>query len=361
MHIVCSKEKLTENINLVLKAVSKKKLMPVLECILLKADGTLKMYSNDLEMAIETAPIEADILTEGSVALEAGMLSDIVKRLPEDNVIINVEDNITYIKSGRAEFKIIGNPDEFPPLPQVEKLTKYTLSGEEFKNMIRQTIFSVAITDEKPVYTGELLEIEDNILNLVAVDNFRVSKRTIPIESEENFKVVVPGKTLEELSKILPKKDINIYFSPKHVLFEMEQCILISRLLEGEFLQYKQVFNQDYGTVVYTTPGELLQALERSMIISTELKKTIVKINVETDKLSLTSTGYAGNLYDEIDIQMEGEPLEIWFNPKYLTDVLKVIDLEEIVIYFNTNLSPCIISGKETEAYKYLILPIRPE
>ena len=364
MQIICSKETLVNNVNIVLKAISQRTTIPILECILLEVTDIFKMTANNLEMAIETTPIEVDIIEQGSIAIDAKMFFDIIRRLPEEKIILKVENNNTvYIKSGKVEFKIAGqNPEEFPELPSVEKLEKYSVQTNTFKNMIKQTIFSISNLEDKPVYTGELMEIEDGILNLVAVDNFRVSLRKEKLqETGSDIMAIIPGKTLNELSKILGTEGfVNVYFSEKHVLFETDNCILISRLIEGEFLKYKQVLSQDHTTSFEINTKELLSSLERSMLISTDNKKTPVVLKITSNNLVLTSKADLADLYDELAIEMLGRDLTISFNPKFLIDAIKVIEEDVIVLGFNTELSPCIITEKDSDNCKYLVLPLRP-
>lgn len=366
MHIVCLKETLVTNINIVLKAVSVRTTLPILECLLLTVDESgFKMISNDLDLGIETAYIESQILEVGSIALEAKIFSDIIRKLPDGDVTIKVDSNNTaFIQSGKTEFKILGQSSEdFPFLPLVEKVNEYTILASEFKNMIRQTIFSVSNMESKPTLTGELIEVEEGKLNIVAVDSFRVSLRVSPIHTNNsNASIIVPGKSLNELSKILSTDEestLSIYFTDKHVLFETNQCIIVSRLIEGEFLKYKQIFTEDYTTIIYAHRQSIISSLERSSLISKDNKKTPVKLKIENSRLIITSNTDIGRLYDEMEIDMDGEPLEIAFNPKYLIDAIKVIDTEKISIQFTTSLSPCIIKGYESDLYKYLILPLR--
>ena len=365
MKLTCEKQTLINNINIVSKAVSTRTTLPILECILLSADSNgLKMTSNDLEMGIETGYMEAQIIENGLIALEAKMFFEIVRRLPDEGwVLIETgENNVVIIKCGKTEFKIMAQSgDEFPVLPAIEKINEYKLNSNTLKNMIRQTIFSVSVDESKPVLTGELLEIEENSLTVVAVDGFRVSYRNEPLEGDnDNISVVVPSKTLNEISKILPNdEEISMYFTDKHVLVQMPECTVVSRLLDGEFLKYKQIFTMDYNTVVKCNRDELLRSLERASLISKETKKNPVKLSIEGDVVKITSNTESGTSYDEILVETEGEDISIAFNPRYLIDMLKVIDDHYIFMQFTTPLSPCIIHGEEPYNYKYLVLPLR--
>lgn len=366
MQINCSKDILLNNINIVSKAVSSRSTLPILECILLTADTNgFKLLANDLELGIETVSIDAEINEKGSVALDARLFSEIIRSLPDNNVdITSDEKNVTIIKSGKTEFKILGQPGvEFPVLPDIERDVKFETNASALKNMIRQTIFSVALEDTKPILTGELIEFKDDVLNVVAIDGFRVSFRKTIIENiPESKSVVIPAKTLNEISRILPDKNdykVTMYFTENHALFELENCIVISRLLEGEYLKYEQMFTDDYKTIIEINRQEFLRSIERAILISKESKKTPVKLSIEENKVIITSNTEIGTSYEEVFAETDGENLEIAFNPKFLIDAFKAIDEEKIKIQFINSLSPCIIKGVENVDYKYLILPLR--
>ena len=362
MHIVCHKDKLIHSVGIALRAVSIRTSLPILQCILLEANETLKITGNDLEMSVETMPIEVSIIEKGSLAIDAKMFNDIIRSLPENDIIIKTEGTNALIKSGKAEFKIVSmQVEDFPGLPDIEKLEAYTVSSAIFKNMIRQTIFSLSTSEEKPALTGGLIEIEEGDISLICVDNFRISLRKEKlISSASNILSIIPGKTLNEIWRILPNNgEVNIYFSEKHILFETEEGTITSRTIEGEFLRYKQVMEQEHKLRVTIPQKELLESLERSTLIYTDTKRTPVEITIEKNKFIVVSNAEIGNLYDEIDIEAEGAfPLKISFNPKFLIDAIKVMDTTNITLSFNTNLSPVIITD-ENFNYKYLILPLR--
>lgn len=367
MNIKCKKNILLNNINIVLKSVSSRTTLPILECILLKADKEgFRLISNDLELGIETSNIEADIIEKGIVALEAKIFYDIIKNMPEGEISIEVDEkNVTVIKNGKTQFKILGqNGEEFPTLNTIEKEEKYVVNSHIFKNMIRQTKFSVSTDESKPVLTGELIEIKEGYLNIIAIDGFRVSFRRTQISKDfKNAEVVVPAKTLNEIIKILPDKEdstVNLYFNENYILFELDSCIVVSRLLDGEFLKYEQIFTDDYNTKINIDRLNLLNSLERASLISKDNKKTPVKLQIKNDeRLVITSNTEFGTSYEEVYIDLEGEGLNIAFNPKYLIEALKAIEDEKVSIQFITSLSPCIIKGINTEDYKYLILPLK--
>ena len=366
MRIICAKNLLVEGINTVSRAVTGRASQPILECCLLTAaDGGFKLMANDMEMAIETKKVEVEVLENGAVALDARVFFDIVRRLPGDSVEIHADDkNLTVIKSGKSEFKILGmNAEEFPALPEVEKEHNYSLPSPELKDMIRQTIFSVSQDISKPVLCGELLEIDENCVKLVSVDGFRISLRLFEfINDNKNAKVVIPAKTLGEIGKLLSADAESItsfYITDKHILFDMENCIVVSRLLEGEFIKYENMFTRETETTISVDRRDLLDCIERATLISRDSKKSPVKLLLDEGRMEVTSNTEMGASYEELGVEQDGPGLEIAFNPRYLTDVLKVLDYERISMEFSTPLSPCVIKVEGSEDYKYLILPLR--
>ncbi|TCT12239.1 DNA polymerase-3 subunit beta [Natranaerovirga pectinivora] len=365
MKIICQKADLLNGVNTVLKAVPTRTTLPILECILLDATTeSFKLISNDLELGIEST-VNAEIIKKGQIALDAKMFSEIVKKLPSSNVEISVDENFkTTIICEKSKFNISGQSgEEFLKLPKIEKDNYIKLSQPCFKEMIHQTIFSIAIEEVRPVLTGELIEINDNHFNIVSVDGHRVSIRYSKLENNtNNINVVVPGKTLNEISKILSSeedKEVYIYFTDKHILFELNESIVVSRLLEGEFPKYEQIFSKDYETKVTINRKEFFNSIERAALISKDGKKTPIKINITDTNLIITSNTDLGTSYEEVNIIKEGKSLDIAFNPRFLIEALRVIEDEEISIQFTNPLSPCIINQIDGNDYKYLILPIR--
>jgi len=366
MHIICDKQLLTEYINTVSKAVSAHSSLPILQCILLVSDENgFRMLGNDLELGIESRAIDATVIEQGRVALDAKMLGDIIRRLPGTTADIQTDSKyVTVIKSGKAEFKILGQPgDEFPFLPAVEQISPYMVPAGELRNMIRQTIFSVATDNTKPALTGELLEIKNNMVKLVSVDGFRISVRLlIPDAPCDDLRAIIPAKTLNELSKILPSDGdslVSVYTSERHILFALENCILVSRVIDGDFISYENVFTEDYTTMIMVDRGEMTDALERASLISKDARKNSVRISITDGQVIITSQTEAGTSYDELSVTQDGVNLDIAFNPRYLIDALKVLETDNIEMQFTTPLSPCIIKGEGAELQKYLVAPLR--
>ena len=368
MKIRCDKERLAEGLNLVGRTVATRTPLPILECILITADNEgIRLMANDLEMRIETSSFEAEVDEAGSVALDAKLFTEIVRKMPGDDIHIESDSkNETVCKSGKARFSVMGMPGgEFPVMEKVERSIGYTIPARDLREMIRQTIFSVATEDAKPVLTGELIQHRENAINIVAVDGFRISYRKMDLPSEfvstdNPMSVVVPAKALHELSRILPQEDIvRFYFTDKRIVFELNQFTFVSRLLEGEFIRYDQIFNEDFTTNVTVGRQAFLSCLERATLIARENKKTPIKVEITEQSIVITSKTEMGDAYDEVQADVDGSELEIAFNPRYLIEALKAIDEENVIARFTTGLSPCIIRGEKSDAAKYLILPLR--
>ncbi len=371
MRVSCEKSLLTEGLNLVGRAVPVRSPQQILECVLLVGDEDgLTLFANDLKMGINTSPIEAEVYEQGSVALDARLFTEIVRKMPGDYVQINVDNNLmTECVSGRTSIKIMGLPgDDFPVAGGMEKNSGCSVPCVVLRDMIRQTIFSVALEDTKPVLTGELIRCKDNSMVIVAVDGFRISYRHTLIEEDFNpMSAVVPAKALNELSRILPSGEedkVYFYITDKRVVFECSAFTFISNILEGEFIRYDQIFNEDFTTIVTAERQELLEALERSVLIARESKKSPVKLAIgvnpeEQDSVVITSSTEMGQSYDEVICDIDGQSLEIAFNPRYLIDALRAIEDDRIYAKFTTALSPCIIRGAGSEDFKYLVLPLR--
>ena len=367
MKIISDRDKLLDSLNVVSHAVAGRTTQQILECILVKAEDTLNVYGNDLELGIESAEIEAEIEEPGSVALEARIFLDIVRKMPAGFIqIVSDHQNVTRIKSGRSELKVLGQPgDEFPLPDKIDQNMGFEINAADFKDMIRQTIFSVATDESKPVLTGELLQIKDGAVHLVSVDGFRISYRRgkeTGLDAEAARAVVVPAKSLTELGRILPSDGdarLCFYIGESHILFKTDKHTLISRLLEGEFIRYNQIFNEDFSTLININRQQMLMSLERASLLTRENKNNPVKLSIGQDTVVITSNTEMGASYDETAAEIDGLPLEIAFNPKYLIDVLRVIDDENVALTFTGALSPCIIKGASIDYYKYLILPLR--
>lgn len=363
MKLIFSKQDLLKSVGISLKAVPSKTTMPILGCILIDASSNeIKFTSNDMELGIETK-VAGTIVEKGIVALDARIFSDIVRKLPENDVTITTDANLnTTIICEKAKFNIPGKSGEdFAYLPLIEKSEGITISQFTLKEVIRQTIFSIAANENNKLMTGELFEISDNVLKVVSLDGHRIAIRKIELkENYANRKVVVPGKTLNEISKILSGEvddQVNIFFTDNHIVFEFDQTVVVSRLIEGEFFRIDQMLSSDYETKVEINKKELLDCIDRATLLVKEGDKKPIIINVEDGSMELRIDSQIGSMKEDIDIEKEGKDILIGFNPKFLIDALKVIDDERITIYLVNPKAPCFIKNDE-ESYIYLILPV---
>ena len=363
MKIICSKSNLVKGVGIVSKAVPSKTTMPILECILIDATtDIIKFTANDMELGIETI-VEGDILRKGMIAIDARIFSEIVRKLPDNEVIIEADENLqTTITCEKAKFNISSKAgDEFSYLPYVEKNETITLSQFTLKEIIRQTIFSIADNDSNKLMTGELFQIEGNMLRVVSLDGHRISIRKTELkESYGPRKVVVPGKTLMEVSKILSGEvdsDVIISFTNNHIVFEFDNTVVVSRLIEGEYFRIDQMLSSDYETKVKINKKELLNCIDRATLLVKEGDKKPIIINILDEVMELKIKSQIGTMDEEILISKEGKDLLIGFNPKFLIDALRVIEDEEVTLYLMNPKAPCFIKD-DKEMYVYLILPV---
>lgn len=363
MKLICSKSELQKSVNISLKAVSSKTTMPILECILINASASeITFTSNDMELGIETK-VQGIIEEKGIVALDAKLFSEIIRKLPDNEVVIQTDDKLnTTITCEKAKFTIPGRDGEdFAYLPMIEKNDGIVLSQYTLKEVIRQTIFSIATNENNKLMTGELFEIKDNILKVVSLDGHRIAIRKIELkESYGDKKVVVPGKTLNEISKILSgevEDQVQIFFTDNHIVFEFDDTVVVSRLIEGEYFRIEQMLSSDYETKIKINKREFLNCIDRATLFVKEGEKKPIIINIEGNQMVLNINSQIGSMNEDIDIAKEGKDIMIGFNPRFVIDALKVIDDEEITIYLVNPKAPCFIKD-ETESYIYLILPV---
>lgn len=363
MKLVCSKSNLLNGVNIVSKAVPNKTTMSILECILIDASGgNIKLIANDMELGIETV-IEGDIIEKGQIALDAKIFLEIVRKLPDNDVTIVTDNSYkTNITCEKAKFTIIGKSGEdFSYLPSIERIDSIIISQFTLKEVVRQTIFSIADNENNKLMTGELFEINGSTLKVVSLDGHRISIRKIELKnSYPSRKVVVPGKTLSEVSKILSgdaDKDVSIFFTGKHIVFEFDKTTVVSRLIEGEYFKIDQMLSSDYETKVTINKKELLECIDRATLLVKEGDKKPIIINITDGVMELKINSTIGSMNEEIDITKQGKDLMIGFNPKFMIDALKVIDDEEIDIYLVNPKAPCFIRDVQ-EKYIYLILPV---
>lgn len=368
MKIICQKDKILKGINSVVKAVASKTTMPILEGILIQTnENEIKLTSYDLEIGIEYI-MECDVKEQGNTVVNAIMFSEIIRKLPDTEINITLnEQNLLVIECEGSLYKLATmNPEEFPELPKINIEKSIEIEQNTLKNMIRKTIFAVSSEENRPIFTGCLFEVINNKLNVVAVDGFRLAwKSAFLSEQFNNFSAVIPGKTLNEVNKIILDSfdTIKIGISKNQALFEMDDCKIVTRLLDGEFLNYANVIPQSWETRVRVNKNNLQNCFERISLISSSSmekeKKYPVRVLVDIGKITISCTNQTGDAKEEIYVSTEGKNVEAGFNPKYFLDALKTIEDEEIFVDFGSSISPCIIRPVDKGDYTYMILPIR--
>lgn len=337
--------------------------MPILECILIDASANqIKFISNDMELGIETI-VEGEIAERGIIALDAKIFSEIIRKLPDSQVTIQSDESLhVAITCEKSKFNIPGKPGEdFTYLPVIEKDESLTISQFTLKEMIRQTIFSIAVNENNKMMTGELFEIKNGILKIVSLDGHRISIRNVQLKKQyQDKKVIVPGKTLSEISKILSgemEDQVSIFFGQNHILFEFDKTLVVSRIIEGEYFKIDQMLSSDHETMVSINRKEFLDCIDRAALFIRENDKRPIIIQITDGLMELKINSAMGSMDEQIDIEKEGKDILIGFNPKFLMDALKVIEDEIIHIYLVNPKAPCFIRDEE-RLYTYLILPV---
>ncbi len=365
MRFTCEKTALYEAVSVCSHAVGSRGTSPVMEGLHLMTNTTTVTVSGfNYKTAIQKT-FEADILQAGAVVLNARILMDIVRRLPSDLVEITVDDRLmATIRGGASEFNLIASdPQEFPELPTVESRDSFTLPCSLLKEMISGTLFAVGDNENKPIITGSLIEIENRTFRMVSVDGYRLAVRQEELEVEEGakFSFVVPGESLKELYRILPDGDGLCEVRPqrKHALFSFDRTRMTTRLLEGEFLNWRAAIPAEQPINIQLDRSEIISAVERVSLIISERLKNPVRCNFDGSRLKLSCTTALGRSYDECVIPDCGSQVEIGFNNRYLLDALRACQDDTFVLGLKSSLSPCTMRPVEGSKYIYLVLPVR--
>lgn len=363
MKFSINQDELSKSISIVQRSISSRTTLPILTGILLKAENNrLILSGTDLELGI-TTNIECNVETEGSIVITSRLFGEIIKKLPNTTVNLESETNNNLkITCNGSNFNILGqNPEEYPEIPSIKNDDSFFIEKELLKNMIRQTIFATSLDETRTILTGALLEIENNTASIVALDGYRLALKRVQINSNKNIKVVIPRKTLSELSKIIDENDdkIDVYITDNHIIFKIGRTTMTSRLLEGQFLNYEDIIREDYKTLLTMNTKDFSESLDRASLLAREGKNNLVKLKIFEKKVEITSKSDFGDVLENVDSVVEGDEIEIAFNSKYLLDGIKVIDSSKIEIKLMGSVNPCIIKSKEDPNYTYLVLPVR--
>lgn len=363
MIFTCEKQEILEGISTVQKAITGKSTMPILEGIYIKTNETsLTLIGSDMDVSIQTT-VNANIIEQGSIVIDAKIFGEIIRKLPNATIKIEtLENQIIRITCEKSVFDVVYmNTNEFPELPEINEDLKISVKQNILKNMIKGTSFAIAQDETRPILQGILFEVKNKNLNLVALDGYRLAIKSEFLDTDIDIEVVIPGKTLNEVSKILEDVDdiVNITFTNNHILFNLEKTKIISRLLEGKFINYNSLLPQEHKLLVDVNRQELQNAIERASLMAKDGNTNLIKLDIQQDNLVITSNSQLGKVREEMSIKLQGDEVQIAFNSRYLLDVLKNVEDDEVVMKMTSGISPCVIEEKNSENAKYLVLPVR--
>ncbi len=365
MKIVCQQADLYQALSTVTHALSPKSPIPALDYILIKSEkGDVTLTCSDLHMTIVSRlPGFAD--SDGQVLLPGRLLTEIVRKLPDSEVTMEISANFgVTIRALQTRTTLQGlSADNFPELPRTpDAAVSATLSQLTFRDMIRQTAFAVATDDLRPILTGCLIQCEGDVLTMVSLDSFRMALRKAQVMSTDgDFSFVAPGKYLLELSKILGDIEdmVTLRFGGNHLLVNLGLTDIKIRLLEGEYIKYKQIIPAESSTRIVVSRKDFNDCVERAALIARDGKTNLIKMNITGDMLVITSNNDLGDIYEEINCSKFGNDITIAFNVRYISDVLKNVDDDNVMILLNSPVSPGTIVPEEGDSYLYLVLPVR--
>jgi len=363
MRFSCDTNELNASLSVVSRALAVRSPKPILEGILFEScDEGLRLTCTDLALGIETV-IPATFIEEGRAVLPGKLLCEVVRKLPGGQCEINISDRLqATIRCATSRTTITGfDPVEYPELPQVSG-PSFSMPQNTLRDMIGRTLFAIAVDESRPILTGCLMEIEKDEMRVVALDGFRLALRKENIEGPDKpVSAVVGGKVLGDIAKTLSDSDepVALTFSRSHVRMDIGGTHIVARLLEGEFIRYRQILPQEWQTRVTIGRSDLSSAIDRASLIAREGKSNLVCFKIDGETLDVTSNSETGDMEEKIAVVTEGKDLTIAFNVRYITDVLKALSDDEVFMRFNSNVSPCVVCPTEGDAYLYLVLPVR--
>lgn len=366
MKIVCDSSEFSKVCMNIQRTVSSKSTIPALEGILIEAlDNEVKLTGYDLEVG-SVVKLPCDVMEKGRVVLNAKNLCDILRMVPEEAVSLDCDDrNICKIKSGETEYSIIGSAaDEYPELPSLSKFSPVTIKQSILKDMIKKTIFSVSTGERNPVHTGVKFEIGNGKIVLVAVDGARLAVRKEDVEynneEKSELQFVVPAKTLNEITKLSgdDEKNVEIRVGDRHIIFKIDEYEIVSRLLEGNFLNYKSAIPLTCNTKIIVETKRLIECIERTSLIITD-KSSPVRCIIENGIMKFSSVTAIGTANDKMAADIEGDNIEIGFNNRFVLDCLKACETDEIKIEMTSSNQPITFAPLEGDSFFFLVLPVR--
>lgn len=365
MKFNCRRSDLLDAVNLVERAVASRSTMNILEGIFIEAkENEIRFLGNNLELCIDCS-IPGTVSKTGSCVVKANLFSDAVKKLPitTDDASIEVnESNVILLSCGNAKFNFsTASADEFPRPQDIMANDEFSIKESVLKNMIRQTVYAISQNDAKPFLTGILFDIKDGTLNIVGCDGFRLAIRREETEHESALKFIMQGKTARELLSLLGETDfeVKIKVSDKQAQLTLKNCIVTTRLVDGEYLNYEGIAKHENTLYVICDTKNILDSVDRAALIASEAVKAPVLLHIEDGSVNINCETVLGQVKDKFEVSMQGEPIDIAFNPRYLLEAFKNVDCKEIKLTFSTALNPVVIQPIEGNSFHYIVLPVR--
>ena len=365
MKFSCEKSTFTSAVAVSSRAAAAKSAVQSLEGLLIDARADVVISGYDLKTGIRST-VPADVTEQGSVVINAKLFGDIIRKLPDDIVYIDVDDKFMInIKCGPAEFSIMGmSPEEYPDLPSVDYQNSVYMKERDIKAMISETNFAVSTNEARPIHTGALFEVDNGILTIVAVDGYRLALRRERVAKTEVGKVefVVPGTALSEVERIASDSEelVKITLGSKHIMFTIGSTMLISRRLEGEFLNYRNSIPQASKYSIEADKRVIMDSIDRVSLIISDKFKSPVRCIFEDNLLKVSTATTLGHATDECPVDGDGEGLEIGFNNRYILEALKAAPATNVRLQLSTGVSPCVIvPTDQNKNFLYMVLPVR--
>ncbi len=365
MNVKCKRTDLLSAVNIVEKAVPVKSTLPIMEGIYLEArENSFRLIGNNMELGLECT-IPAEVKERGMVVVHANLFTVAVKKLPdfEEDVYLSLDENDNIkIVCGNAKFDFAtASAEEFPLLPEVSDEKSFTIKESVLKNMVRQTVYAISTKEEKPVLCGVFFDLEDKILHVVGCDGYRVAIRKEDVETDGKIQFILPGKNAKELLSIIGETDelVMVSLSKNNVKMKLKNCIFVSRIIDGEYLNYKSVADHKNTLTILGETRKILNSIDRAAMIVNESSKSYVLLNIEDDSVFINCESAMGKVNDKFSVDMTGEPMQIAFNPRYLIDAFKNIDDEKVLFSFSTPVTPTVIKPVEGDKFTYIVLPVR--
>ncbi len=363
MKFKCDGLELSEAIGVVSKAISSKTTSQILEGIkLVCEEDKLILTSTDLEMSVEKT-IRAEVMNAGQTVVPGRLFGEYIKKLTNEQIECELNEKnqlrIAYTDSeGSIQCMDI---NEFPEIREIEKTNYFEISKDNLKSLVNNVFYAVAQDDSRPVLKGILIETNGSDIRAVAVDGCRLSISNKKLEnSTGDFKIIVPGRNLNEICKMLDSEgNIKVYVHTNNIMVDIGDTIVMNRLIDGQFINYKQILPKDFGTVVTINKEQFEDAIDRASVLSRVDKNNLVKFDIKEKNLMLTSNSEIGSTKENITVGLKGSDLVISFNSKYFSDCLRVIDNPYIKLNFNSAIQPCVITPSEGNDYLFLILPVK--